>query len=328
MKVEQILKSITPEVKKREIEKINEVKLPAELQRWVDEYEKVGGERNVFIWKWLYVMDKIVVYSIVKKKYRKSLIKIKFLFEMFIILLDDVSEKKGNHKLLNELLHISFKKKEIKFCRLKKEEKKYLKFTIKLWNEIESTIKKYPHHKEFKEIFDYDVAQLLNAIKYANLLHNNYYLINEEEYWMYLPWSMQIVISYDIDLMCMSKFSDDDLRIYREVVLYAQKMGRIGNWVSTWERELREGDFSSCVFPYALKHNLFTLRELKNKNNVNKILAKIENLEAEKYLLKKWDEYYKEIDKFDKFSNAIDIKGILKTLEYLIFMHLISRGFK
>ena len=328
MKFEQILKKITLEKTSRQIKKINKVKLPNELQKWIEEYEKVGGKRDIFIWKWLYMMDEVIAYSAVKRKYRKSLIKTKFLFEMFIILLDDVSEKKGSHKLLDELLRISFRKKEINLYRLKKEERVYLKFTIKLWSEIEDMIKEYPHYKEFKDIFNFDVAQLLNAIKYANLLCNNHYLINEEEYWMYLPWSMQIVISYDIDLMCMPKLSDDDLRIYREVTLHAQKMGRIGNWISTWERELKEGDFSSCVFPYILNCNSFTLKELKDKNNVNKILAKVKNLEAEKYLLKKWDEHYKEIDKFNKFSNAIDIKVTLEILEYLIFMHLISRGFK
>ena len=330
MKIEQILKKITPKETNRQIENIKKIKLPKELQKWVIDYEKIGGERDIFIWKWLYIMDNKIVYSKVNKKYHKSLIKTKFLFEMFIILLDDVSEKKGDHRLLDELLCVPSGKKKIKSCRLKKKEEEYLQFTIKVWNEIRCIIKKYPHYKESKDIFNYDVDQLLNSIRYANLLYNNNCLINEEEFWMYLPWSMQIVISYDIDLMCISKFSDDDLRIFREIILLAQKMGRIGNWISTWERELREGDFSSCVFPYALRYNIFTLKELENKNNINLILAKIKDLEAEKYLLKRWDEYYEEINRISKFSNAnfIDIKGILNTFEYLIFMHMISRGFK
>ena len=103
MKAEQILKSITPEVKKKQMEKINKVKLPEELQRLVKEYKKVGGERNYFIWKWIYNILKIVTLSTVERKYKKSAIKTKFLMIMFVVLIDDIADKNGDYKLLKEL---------------------------------------------------------------------------------------------------------------------------------------------------------------------------------------------------------------------------------
>ena len=43
--VSSVLRQITPERTEREIEKIKNVKLPLELQKWVKEDEAAGGER-------------------------------------------------------------------------------------------------------------------------------------------------------------------------------------------------------------------------------------------------------------------------------------------
>ena len=82
--VSGILKSITPEVRKREIEKINRVKLPGELQKWVEEYKRVGGERDDFFWSWIYKAILETTFPIITKKYKISIYKNEFLMVMFI----------------------------------------------------------------------------------------------------------------------------------------------------------------------------------------------------------------------------------------------------
>ena len=185
-KIKQILRQITPERKKKEIKAIRKTKLSSELQKWVKEYEKVG-ERDEFIWKWLYVVNKVFVCPSVFRKYHKSLTETKFLFNMFIVLIDDISEKKDSKFFLGELLKVPFRREEIKFVKLNKKEIIYLEFTRKLWKQIERNVKKYPRYNKSKEVFNYDIVQLLNAVEFGHLVCKHYHLINNLKGYVNFP---------------------------------------------------------------------------------------------------------------------------------------------
>jgi len=328
--ISRILKQLTPERIKKEIEQIQKIKLPAELQKWVKEYEKVG-ERDDFIWKWLYKMNEVSLFFKISKRYRFSLVKVKTLFNMFIILLDDISER-NQEILLENLLRVPFQRNYIKFKNLSIEEKQYLKFTLAVWKGIETIIKNFPNYTKYKEIFCYDVSQFLNEVKYAYLIYKHSFLMNELEYWTYFPQGMQIIIDFDLDLMCLSKSKFENLGVLREIILILQKMARIGNWLSTWEREAKYGDFTAGVFPYAVKQHIIGPLDLLKTNKLEskkeEMINKIKASDAEKYLLRKWEKYYRLVDRTGRNLKFINSNEILKKFEYLLYMHLLSRGYK
>ena len=327
MKVERILKSITPEVKKREIEKIEKVKLPEELQKWVDEYEKVGGRRNDFIWKWVYNISKIVTLSMVGGKYKRSVIRTKFLMIMFVVLIDDVADRTGNYKILKKLLKIPFDSSSIKFNRLDNNDREYIKFTIKVWCCVENKCVKYPKYNKFKKIIKFDVKQILSAVEYSYLVNENKYLINGMEYGIYLSHNMQFVFDVMIDLCCLSRFNMNELGTIRRISLYAQQMTRIGNWLTTWEREIGENDFTSGVFSYALDNKMTYVNDL-NSANESKLIKIIEQPKIEKHFLMKWENNYQGIKKIGKGMKSINIDDFLISLEKIMFFHFIGRGYK
>ena len=327
MVIQEILRQLTSERVEREIEAVQKIELPPDLQKWVENFNKVG-DRPDFIWKWLYKVNKIWVYSHIQEKYSSLLIRVKTLYDMFIVLLDDVAETKGKEDLLNELLKVPFKQEFIKISYLNQKDGQYLKFTQKLWNKIINTCKQFPHYKEIKDFFNYDTIQFLNAVNYAYLVFKYPYFVNTRECWLYIPHSMQILIDFDLDLMCCSKYINEDLGRARRTVLCLQEMGRIGNWLTTWEREMKEGDFTSIVIPYALEHKIVNLKELQGRNK-NKVIEKIKKSGIEDFFLnQEWESRFKMLDKLSRESKLVDNKEILKRAKYLIFMHLLSRGRK
>jgi len=331
MKIEQILKKLTPERVKKDVKEVMKMKLPSSFfRKWLKEYNKVGqSNRNEYFWKWLYRTVRTVTSPTVEKKYHQSLWNIKLLMLMFVTLFDDISDKYGvrNKKLLNELVKIPFEYASINFNQLNQKEREYIKFTSKIWHSIKNALKKYPRYKEFKDIFEFDVLQLLNAMKYAYLVNENHHLINKIEYWNYSSHNMQAIISCTLDLMCSPKFDIRALGIMRELAWQAQKMARIGNWVSTWEREVKEKDFTSGVFANVIESGVLAVDELE-KGDELEIIKKIKDAKIEEKLLKEWEEYYFRIYKLGEKIKDIDVKKILSGLERLIFYHLSSRGYK
>lgn len=321
-----ILKQLTPERIEKEIEEIQNVKPPPKLQKWIKEYEKFGT-RDEFIWRLFLKTKQEINYLFISKIYQTSLQEVKFLLTMFVVLLDDVVDREQNEKLFNELLKVPFLKNYIEFKKLNKKEKKFLNFTLKLWRQINLLIKKYPEYEKFEKIFKYDIKQIINAMEYSCLINKNYYLINKTEYWLYSPHTLQFVITTIFDLMCLSKFDMRKLKTIREITWEAQKMVRIGNCVSTWEREIKEGDFTGGIFAYAISLKILSPQELISADKP-KIIKKIKESKIENELLKEWENCYRNILNLTEKVKIINIQKFLHGLEKIFMFEIISKKYK
>jgi hypothetical protein len=332
MAIERILKQLTPDRTKKEVGAIQNTKLPAKLQEWTKAYHTVG-RRPEFLWKWAYRVGQLIIFPGVPSKYHQSLIETKFFLIMFIVLLDDAADNMQNRKLLDEILKVPFRADFIDLNRLNKEERKYLKFTEKVWQAIAENLKNYPYYKKLQPIISYDFEQILNGMNYAYLVNRNHYLINEDEFRIYLSYNTPATISYMIDLTCLPNLKMEFLGLIRSIAWRAQIMTRIANWVATWEREVRENDFTSGVFAYALRNNAISFELLQNskEKNIYKIINKIKKSKAEAYFLKEWEKLYNEINSLVKILNkkdkSLNAPRLLQTIKKLTLLHLINKKF-
>lgn len=325
-----ILRELTPERIKKEIEEVKKAELPAELQKWVEEYEKAGG-RNGFLWKWLHRMFKIVHLPFISESAEKDILDIKLLFTMFITLLDDVADRKGNRILLKSLLKIPFQKEKFNFnkSKLNSEEIKLFELTSALWNRILCLMKKnLINHKKYQDIFEFDLFQALNEMRYAYFFSEYPYLINKNEYWAFLSYNMCLYVYSDMDLMSRAKFNIGKAGILREITWDIQKMARIGNWLSTWKRELKENDFSSIVFAYYFGKKPFSFLGKLNDKKRMEMIKNIRKQKIEKDIFIEWEKSYFNIkNKENRNNKDLKINEILKFSKKLLFLHLANTDY-
>jgi hypothetical protein len=152
-------------------------------------------------------------------------------------------------------------------------------------------------------------------------------LLNVQEHDMYMPHNMQMMSFATMDLMNSPDFDRDELGKLREAIWHAQSMGRIGNLVSTWQREITDRDFTSGVFARALRQGDLTPDDLKVSPPAA-IERAIRGGGHELYFLRKWEAHRQCIQSLAPHIHSVDVEQLLVALQRLIHMELSSRGFK
>ncbi|MDX1746626.1 MAG: hypothetical protein R3324_11865, partial [Halobacteriales archaeon] len=138
----------------------------------------------------------------------------------------------------------------------------------------------------------------------------------------------------DIDLMHADRAYKDDLAVLRRAVWPAQQMARIGNWLSTWERELREGDYSSGILVYALSNGVLTPADLEDIRDgdeaaLEAAVTRIEDHGIEDLFLARWDDFHAELRSINRHElHSMDLSPFIEGLKVVMRYHLASRGLK
>ncbi|HEC72701.1 MAG TPA: hypothetical protein ENI36_03755 [Thermoplasmatales archaeon] len=320
-----IMTKISQSEKEKILEKVFKYELSPVVQDFVGGYNRLYGKRSNFLWKWLGVVyrESGVALSTVDPKYTDSVTDTKILFTMLFSILDDTSEYYKDEKLMEDLLSIlsnNFDKKKI-------EKNEQLMFFKKLWDYFQNEIKKYPRYHDLKDMFQYDLNQMMNSVRYCYLMNKKPEYINLQEMEIFGSYNMIVFILNGIDLLASPDFDKKDLPYLRTIFYNAQQMARIGNWLSTWKREIKEEDVSSGVFAYAFSNNIIHPDELKNLEE-DEIIKRIENSGMLEYFIGSWKENYDNIKKYKKSIKSVDIDKYISGLENLIKLHLASEGFK
>jgi hypothetical protein len=142
------------------------------------------------------------------------------------------------------------------------EDRPYLALIAELWHLLEERVRELSHHRAYRPLYVFDYQQVFNSMRYSVLTRNRPALHNLAENRAYSPHNMNMMVFATLDLMT-APVVDEELRVIREVVWYAQSMGQIANMAATWRREVVDRDFASRVFVLALDAGVLSSEQLK-----------------------------------------------------------------
>ncbi len=311
---------------RQEISCVMQKELNSELQCWVEKYGRVG-RRNSYLWKWCRQGVEVTTLSCVQPDLQEHLYDTKVLGVMLDVLLDDVADQQGDPAFLEYLLRMPFGPAETEAHELEPSRRAYAQLTAEVWREIENRVQRFPRFGEYRDLWRYDYLQLLNTMRYSHLLNQDLALLNLVEHDLYSPHNMHMMVSATLDLMCSPRFDRMELGLLREAVWHAQYMGRIGNLVTTWQREIGERDFSSGVFASAVSRGDLDIADLL-KGDRNCIEAGVFAGNHENYFLQQWRKRRLAILALAKRLKSVQLNRLVAGLERLVCLHLGSRGYK
>lgn len=314
------------------MDELRDYALPDNLAAIADEYDAAVGQRDQFLWKWFHFLNPHFRLSTVRERYEQKVQNDKTLLTFYVTLLDDLVDDRNDRVTFQEAAKLPFHHREANAGRTNVDEA-CLALAERVWDELEGSLRMAPQFREFRDLFGFDLRQTQNAIRYAYIANNYPYTANMTEAYAYGSHNMVMLAFADIDLMHSVRFDREELATLRTVLWAAQAMARIGNWVSTWRRELPTGDFTSGVLVYAYENGVVSDDDVRRlwanptEEVVESVAERIERAGVEAELLDQWEEYYATIERASELR-SVDVDALLAGMETVMKFHLGSEGMK
>ncbi|WP_255170835.1 hypothetical protein [Natrononativus amylolyticus] len=312
---------------------VRERELPDSVVSLVDDYDRIVDGRDRYLWRWLSRLFPEFRLSCVEPLHVRQTHDAKLFASIFVAVVDDVAERDGDRETLEEAAKIPFDHQTANLDRdgVRPE---LLAFLQETWAAFSETIGGSPRLSEFDEILSFDLKQVVTAIEYSALANQHLDLVSEYELCRYDVNNMMVFVYADIDLLFAPAFDRSDLSTLRRLVTHAQRLARIGNWITTWRRELTEGDCSSAVVISALERDLVSIDDLRaiqrdpSEEHVAVVSQAIEEHDVVSRFFRQWHHEYRVAKRLAPEIETVDVPAYLNGFETVFEYHLASEGLK
>ncbi|MDY6818807.1 MAG: hypothetical protein SVG88_09110 [Halobacteriales archaeon] len=305
--------------------------LPDRVAELISAYDDVVGIRDEFVWKWIYNLLPEFTLSCVEPPAESTVREQKTLLTLFITTLDDIAEQRQDKATFERLRMIPFTEQHRVVTQGGSDvDDELVMFAHRVWQTFEAELESAPRYAEFIDILRYDVRQSINAMDYSQLVSTRPTMANLKGAYRYDAHNMVMFPYADVDLMYSPEFEMADLSVLRQTIWHLQRMARIGNWVTTWERELREGDYSSGVIVAALEKGLIAPDELTadDEATIEDCLDRIVDRQLDQQLLDEWTDLHTYIRERPLSADSVDLDGFIDGMQTVLDYHLASEGHK
>jgi hypothetical protein len=315
----------SPAVMSQIVAEIKQVQFSPYLQTWIKNYESVG-QRGRFLWQWCLKGVRMTTLPSVDPALREHVVETKLLGILFCSLIDDIADREQDGEMLE--MAIAASSDNWAFERLEfwtGRRRSYLEMISSVWNEVWNRCKTYPHFRSFEPLLKFDNEQVMVAMRYALLANQCPGLLNVIEHDLYQPNNMQMIFMATVDLCASPDFNPDELGIAREIFWHAQRMGRIGNMITTWEREVLDRDFTSGIFAFAVHRGILSAADLRNLP-AHEIMSLLEANDCQEHFINEWKHHRDQVLRKLRRIRSVDMLPYLGGVEELFKTHLGSRG--
>jgi hypothetical protein len=309
-------------------DEIRSVTLPPKVSRLADEYDRLFEERDRFLWKWIYSLFPAFTLSSVDDEYADRVRAQKTLLTMYVTVLDDVVEHRGDRRTFDAAR--TRRRTETtphEFIDDPAVDDDTLAFVDRVWRTFTADLEDAPRRDDYSDVFEYDLEQTMNAIAYSDVLNENPRVANLTGAKRYDSHNMVMFPYADVDLMYSPDFAAADFGKVRDLLWDLQEMARIGNWLTTWEREIGEGDYTAGIVVFAVQEGIVTPAELETEDP-DVIVDRIKGHDIEQRFRDRWAQQYRVLKEREFEADTVDLDRLVDGMETVFEYHMASRGLK
>lgn len=305
---------------------IRDVDLPPRVATLADEYDRRIGVRDRFLWQWIYNLFDAFTLSCVPARRRAQVKAHKTVLTMFVTVLDDLADRQGDTATFAQARRVPFSPEAVD-PDAPGVDAEVLGFVEELYAAFSAGLADAPRAHEFDEVFAFDLRQTLNAMEYTCVLNDNPAMANVRGSRHHGPFNMVMFPYADVDLSFSPCFRVSDLGSLRSLLYDLQGLARIGNWVTTWERELAEGDISAGVVVDAIERGVLDPRT-DDADDAAALAERIRAHGIEEAFREEWARRFADLAGRDPGIETVDADALVEGMATVMEHHDASHGYK
>jgi hypothetical protein len=304
------------------IAEVRETELPDSIVELAEEYDRRVGDRDTFLWQWIHNLFDAFTLPCVPGEHWETVKETKTVLTMYITVLDDLADCRGDTETFEQARRIPHAPESVR-PNAPGVDADVVDFAKSLWSAVKDRLTAAPAYEEYADLLRFDTRQALGAMEYACVLNENRQMANLAESRHYGPFNMVMFPYADIDLMWSPGFDRSELGDLRSLLLELQQMARIGNWVTTWERELYEDDYTAGVVVEALERGIVTPGD-----DPGAAIDAIRDHDIDGQFEAEWKVRYAEVSKQDYDIGSFDADRLVRGMRTVMDHHVASYGHK
>ncbi|WP_436927303.1 hypothetical protein [Halosimplex amylolyticum] len=309
------------------LRQIRQVTLPERVERLADAYDAHFEERDRFLWQWIYSLFPSFTLSSVAEEHAAHVREQKTILTMYVTVLDDLVEHRGDRRTFREACRLPCDVVDADPGRAAVDTETFA-FVERLWTEFADGLADAPRREEFADIFAYDFSQTADAMEYSALLSDNPSMANLTGATQYDSHNMVMFPYADVDLMYSPGFDQRDLGTLRNTLWDLQEMARIGNWLTTWEREVVEGDYSAGIVVAAIEEGVVSPTEVAATDEREAVVEAIRESGMDRRFRRRWQRIYEDVRARHATADSVDLATLVTGMETVFEYHLATEGLK
>ncbi|ESP89117.1 hypothetical protein [Candidatus Halobonum tyrrellensis] len=327
-----LLDSLDPEEAAAHRRAVESVELPDSLATLVDDTD-VLSDRPMFTWKWIYrIFGEQLTLSAVPDDRRATAQETKFLAGVYITLLDDLAEQRGDAATFWHLASVAYPGWNPDSDPDRDDiDAAYARSAMRVWRALEERLETAPNYDRLRDPYLFDLRSCFQAMDFARVANGSYGLMNPREIWQYETAAIGILGTVGADLLYVPSMSASTYRTVRPVLLEAQYLWRLGNWLITWRREAHEGDHTAVLFAEALRQGVVGETDLERLDGehpavADRVVRAIDESDLEATLAAEWERRYERFETRLDAVDAVDIDHLHADMGWLMRSHLATEG--
>jgi hypothetical protein len=277
--------------------------------------------RPSFLWQWAKEAITVSTLSSVAAQSLDRVQALKLYSAIFFTAVDDVADTLRDAELFDQILAWVFRvRRDVRPPT--PERARLLRRLGAIWRYLCAEARRLPRYAELKGFLEFDCATFLQGVSHSLLIQTAPEALCPEEVWT----AAFMLMFADLDLMCSPGFDLRELGSVRGLVLEAQQMVILTNALGTWEREVRDADYSSVVISSALSKGVLAAAELRDPTKPDAIIQRVRASDVEAALILEWERRWARARHKAARIRSIDASQYVTGLEQIFQLQMMSRG--